>query len=279
MGGMPPKNNTTKIILISLAGLIVVLAAVLVIVLVKPFSSSDGTISSSSIPASLQDDLQAGNSNNNVMDSSANVPDTDVFSSEPASTTSPDSTVPSDTYIEPSPSTQPSPSIQPSPSSQPDNSLITTPDSEPDSYTALKIFDSPVWSSEQIYKQVDKGGVWTSVGLASNPNQAGGTDGVFTLSDFEDCMYYVEFFADQTWSILYDEAGDTGVKSSYFEIMDFEYLDTYDYDEGYGYRFYNGSDGRLYMCLWSDMGDGTYPDLSDFVVFELKGDTVDWSAY
>ena len=138
------------------------------------------------------------------------------------------------------------------------------------------MFDVPAWSQDPIYTVIDAGGVWTSVGLAGNPNQVNGPDGEFSLADYEDCIYYTEFFADLTWKIKYDEAGYVSVDTAYYEIMDLDYADVYDYDDSYGFRFYNGSDGRLYMCFYL-IDDDSYPDASDFVVFEKKGDAVNWA--
>ena len=143
-----------------------------------------------------------------------------------------------------------------------------------DSYGSFVAFDTPSWSQEPLYTVLTEG-VWTSVGIATNPYQVNGDDGVFYLSDFDSYMYYAEFYNDLTCNIKFNEDTEQ-LESLYYEIMDTDYCDTYMDEDGVGYRFYYGSDGRLYMCLYYDAGDGTYPDISDFVVFELKGDYVEW---
>ena len=259
-GYKPPKNNTAKILIISLIGLCIVIAAILVIVLVKPFSSGSSVIEAS-LPPSIQDDASSIDDEHvSTDDNDIYVPDSDLpdVTATPgddgaSGTEQDDAVVPSEAGGQPSPSP----------------SAVST--------EAFILFDLPAWSTEPIYKSIEEGGVWTSVGLAINPNQVGGEDGKFYLADYKDCMYYIEFFNDLTWGIKYDEAGDTGVETALYEIMDIEYADIYGYDDTYGFRFYNGSDGRLYMCLYQ-IDDDLYPDISDFIVFEKKGDTVDWAA-
>lgn len=142
----------------------------------------------------------------------------------------------------------------------------------------LVVFDTPVWSTQPI-DQVLSNGVWTSVGIATNPRQMDGEYGIMDIDDFEDDMFYVEFFADETFSMKFVRGTSAHVQTDYYEIMDNEYVDTYLLDDEYGYRFYYGDDGRLYMCAYEDIEyDGTYPDTTDFLVFELRGDTVDWDA-
>ncbi len=260
----PPKNNTTKILIISLAGLCVVIAAVLILVL-KPFSSNgeNATASTSDAPViGVEDDLNVVEPDNDtsVFDDSDGLNDTeDSFNSydfgSAGDNAAGNSAAPS------------APTGTLTPSAAPGSS----------STQELTMFNVPAWSQDPIYTVIDPGGVWTSVGLATNPNQVSGSDGVFTLADYEGCVYYAEFFADLTWKIKFDEAGDIGVGTAYYEIMDLNYADIYEYDDSYGFRFYNGSDGRLYMCFYL-IDDDLYPDASDFVVFEKKGDTVDWAA-
>ncbi len=269
-GNPPPKNNTTKIIIISLACLCVVIAAVLIIVLLKPFSSSGNNVIEANLPSSLQDGSGNGGTEDIILpdDNDGEIEDIDELFGDPEDagdledTELPDNTEPIET--------------DPSPSGT-GNPLSVSPDVQTGAMDALVMFDAPVWSAEPIYKTIDLGGVWTSVGIASNPDQISGEDGVFYLSDFDGCMYYFEFFEDLTWNIKYIE-DDSGIESRLYEIMDIEYCVTFMDDDGVGYRFYNGNDGRLYMCYYADMGDGTYPDLSDFVVFERKGDSIDWAA-
>ena len=268
---MPPKNNTTKVLLIALAGVVVVTAAVLVIVLAKPFSSSNNTVINASLPSSNQyesssnDDVFVPDDDSYVLDSDTVAGDLDV--TETPVNDIQDNSGQADAGVVPS---QPGGQLASSPSPSPSPSVA-------DSGQSLMIFDTPTWSTDPIYYVIEEGGVWTSVGLATNPNQCDGEDGVFSLSDFEGCTYYIEFFNDLTWNIKYDEYGDVGVETAWYEIMDTEYADIYAYDDTFGFRFYNGSDGRLYMCLYQIDGE-LYPDSSDFLVFEKKGDVVNWAS-
>lgn len=246
MGGtMPPKNNTAKIILISLAGLCVVLAVVLLIVL-KPFGGNDGGSTSLQTPPNNNASSYsgAGDTNNAFADQNDPV----------VSYTSPDA----------------------GQSDATDSAIGELENNGQSSGGSMISFDTPAWSKEPIYTVLTNG-VWTSVGLATNPNQQYGEDGVFYISDFEGCVYYVEFYNDLTCNIKYIE-DTSGVETYDYEIMDIEYCDTYSDGDGLGYRFYYGNDGRLYMCAYEYMEDGTYPDITDFLVFEFTGDYVDWSA-
>jgi hypothetical protein len=272
MGGMPPKNNSTKIILVAIAGLCVVLAAVLILVLVKPFSSGGKDFGGASLASSARpgtDDEDDILTQDNEDDNS--VPNADALDGDADDGEEPSDAAPSDnTPTDSAPAETADPGVT-------GNPLTTSPNTPVDSLQAFTVFDAPTWSTDPIYMVIDEGGVWTSVGIATNPNQVSGSEGVFNLDDIEGCMYYMEFFADLTWNFKYDE-GVTGVETRWYEIMDTEYCDTFMDEDGMGYRFYYGNDGRLYMCFYSEVGGGNYPDLSDFLVFERKGDTIDWAA-
>ncbi len=137
------------------------------------------------------------------------------------------------------------------------------------------VYQTPSFPPKSPLYTVLTKGVWTSVGIATNQNQMGGDDGKFALEDTQGCMYYLEFFDDQSYNLKYVE-DEIQVEYDIYEIMDEHFCDGSPNENGIGKRFYYGAEGLLYMCLYYDAGDGAYPDVTDYIVFELKGDKVDW---
>ena len=138
------------------------------------------------------------------------------------------------------------------------------------------VYDSPVMSETPLYTVLSDG-VWSAVGIATNPNQVYGEDGVFTFDQMYGYRYYVQFFNGNTFNIALVEDEITEETHTY-ELMDSYYCEGLRNTDGVGYRFYYGADGRLYLCLYYYVGDGSEPDITDFIVFEQKGATVDWNA-
>ena len=244
-----PKNKGLKIALLSVGGACIIALAVLLVLLLRPGSGNVGAILNAEPTVDMNQLENAG---------------TDEFSlagvGDGAS---------GDTDTTPGNN-----------SGSVDFEIVTQQPSETQSGQdtgSLKYYDTPGQSEVPMYTVLTEG-VWTSVGLATNSYQISGENGVFTLDYFEDCMYYVEFFNDLTFNIRFDEEGYVSDEMYDYEIMDTAYCDSYLDEDGLGIRFYYGADGRLYMCIYMDLEDGTYPDASDFFVFEQMGDTVDWGA-
>jgi hypothetical protein len=88
-------------------------------------------------------------------------------------------------------------------------------------------------------------------------------------------MYYVEFFNDLTFNIRFDEDGYVATSLSITRLWT-PLTATDTRRRRAGVQVLLRERRLLYMCVYIDMEDGTYPDASDFIVFEQKGDTVDW---
>lgn len=165
----------------------------------------------------------------------------------------------------------PQPTVQPTETPEP----TQQPADDQDIQDGLMEFPEPDLRPNKPLYTVLTDGVWSFIGVANNPNHVGGSDGDFTLGDAAGNMYFLEFFVDETMNILIQE-DTTTEEIHYYEIMDTHYADTFLIEGTYGYRFYYGRDGLLYMCFYYDDGNGEYPDITDFFVFDQLGAQVDW---
>ncbi len=130
---------------------------------------------------------------------------------------------------------------------------------------ALQAYPTPVFETNTPMYSVLTESAWSIAGTASNPNHLGAADDAVVLDQVKNKIKEVIFYPDNTLDIIAQSEEQSDLMLEY-EIMDIHFCESYLNEDGYGYRFYLGNDGLIYMCLYGS-GENAFPDISDFLVF------------
>ena len=116
------------------------------------------------------------------------------------------------------------------------------------SAAALRVYPTPTFSTGLLQATLP-GSKWEFVGIATNENQAGGSEGTYTLDDFKGYAMRLDFDTSGTLTVTRRYQGEDETTFTLEYTINDTYCQCEDDGNGNVARFYLGADGNLYLTF------------------------------